>query len=986
MAAETSSGVSIDGTIESAEFQYNVDSAVLGSADEMRIGHNNTGPATKQVFIRFRIPSTDELGIPQDAILVGGDIGLVQQSHVGAPTMTIDSYSLRNPYSSWNQDATGTKYDGNNTWDIRVSESSPIWHKKLGSVSVSGSSGVGANDGDPLYIPLDGLFTGLDPVSFGDVVNIMLATSTDIGVNYRMYYTEIADASGEYPLFRADYLLPRPTPAPIITVTPDPDDGTTGFVNITTVPSSDHLLKYSIAWVEETVGTTPAQTDNTTDIVDVGRTQIPLSELTGAPLGDGTSAGDGGAGGMVDNFSFRLWAEDTQNTDANGQASNIVSILRPRIHSAVINDDGLVGGTSIDSGSGNVEIGKKYYLYVVADTTGTDVEAYHTDGHFKHVWVNWDSGVSDIFPTDYSKYTMNTAAANSTQLGGKMGYIWTTNGAKVVKIRIEDVDGWQSNHFAATNITGNAPHPAEATPVAVVTTSRELALSAISGVIGGDSTNDKIEATPTNDCAIIVNAGGSYAVGSDRLIHKYSWTIPEDGSNRNVVTTGCLDINNDILDISSKRLYAACSKASMEGTKIRLVGLASFNSSGTPISDEVKSTFVDGYYDYVVEDISCGEDNFTGEGGNPTTPSTHTGGTEEQFGDGTDNFFKRVDFAFVTSTMGSLTAHNAEVYSVWANKDVSDAKTVSPDITTVVDSMEGLCVVPALCVDTASAITGRLIERSAASADNRMDFESTTDGRLKISSTKANHDWFDVGFAIGDKVQVYNTGFPLTDGFYTIAVIDTTDASGFDAYMIMEEEHMDSDRTGNAVAKLITTKPSLSLTSWYYEADGHSVSCVVTDNKTDYSVASGQASSAYDNKVNLRWNVPLNLDLDALASNGDIAILSSSLDRPSGLSSSMSLGNSRFPNAVSQTKFGMPTISMDLQILSQTGLRQIRSLSTGGFTYALHAMKKIDNPANNLQRYMMVLQDCTIDQDPTLGNTYNASLTFIARYPYLAGE
>ena len=79
-------------------------------------------------------------------------------------------------------------------------------------------------------------------------------------------------------------------------------------------------------------------------------------------------------------------------------------------------------------------------MYVVADTAGTDVEAYHTGGNFKHVWVNWDSGVSDIFPTDYSKYTMNTAAANSTQLGGKMGYIWTTNGAKVVKIRLEDED------------------------------------------------------------------------------------------------------------------------------------------------------------------------------------------------------------------------------------------------------------------------------------------------------------------------------------------------------------------------------------------------------------------------------------------------------------------------------------------------------------------------------------------------------------------
>ena len=141
-----------------------------------------------------------------------------------------------------------------------------------------------------------------------------------------------------------------------------------------------------------------------------------------------------------------------------------------------------------------------------------------------------------------------------------------------------------------------------------------------------------------------------------------------------------------------------------------------------------------------------------------------------------------------------------------------------------------------------------------------------------------------------------------------------------------------------------------------------------------------------DSKVNLRWNNCVNLDLDALASNGDIAILSSSLNRPSAVSSSMPLGNSRFPNAISQTKFGLPIVTMNIQILSQTGLRQIRSLTTGGFTYALHKIKNIDNPANTFQDYMMVLQDSSIDKDPSLANTYNASLSFIVRYPYLAGE
>ena len=951
-------------------------------------GQSNVIHKFSSLIGRMRMPSKKHFAIPDEAVLVGGTLrlwcGAEVNINIGTTNFsaTYNLHELKSAVASgWMPDlANGVNYDGSTAWEPRAHLlGQDIWQRLIDTVtSTAGTAGAWVE-----FNLAEFVYNGLD---WAGLMNFSMSMSTDTdgygGSSSTNPSTKVLSAEGagaDYqPRIRAEYILPTVTPTPIITVTPDTSNPEGGFVNIVRSPSDTSHTKNSLGWATGSIGAVASQGSNTTELDDVGRTKIPFSEITGSVLATPT-----------DNYNFTLYSEDSQNTDGNGAVSNTVSIVRPKVSSAVMYESAY--GSPIGAGAGNIDIGTKYHLYVIADT-GLDAGSYRTGGKYKYVWVNWDANVSNTFPDDYSKYTMPTEHTNSETggLGKKISYTYTTSGAKDVVLVLEDVDGWMS---PLTQITGNAPTPNEVVPVSVVTTSREHALSAQTGVIGADDSTRLTQATPTTDCAVVVNAQGSYPVGSDRVISEYKWSVTDRADGDKVVTSGCLDINNDILDQSTKRLYATCSKAfsNSDTVKIRLVGMASFDSSGNPVSDEVKASFANGYYDYVVEDISPGEDFFTGEGGNPTTPEDHTGGTEEQFGDGTDNYFKRVDLAFIYGGPDA-SDDEKEVYHIWANPVVTDAKTVSPDITTIVDSMEGLCVIPRLARDStigtaggnSHSALGGYAKFVGGSGDDVLNFASHTDGRLKITAKRANHDWIGYGLAIGDRVHVYGSGFPLTDGFYTIAVMDSTDATA--SYLIMEEEYLDSDRASNQTATILATKPSLSLVSHYYEPDGHNVSCLVTDNNMLFTDATQQTSSAFDNKVNVQWDLPVNLDLDKLASDGDIAIKSSTLTTGNSLSSTMALGSSQFPNSTSQTKFGLPTVSMNIQILSQTGLRRIRSLATGGFTYALHSFKNIDNQANKLQEWMLVLQNSSITKDPSLANTYNATLSFIARYPYLAGE
>ena len=177
----------------------------------------------------------------------------------------------------------------------------------------------------------------------------------------------------------------KPVPeAPKLEVVPDAG-GINGIVKIT--PSKDDaVVKHSLAW--ETANSTIAthSTHNPLDIDDIGKLEIKTNEFKNAttpydtitvfnaagsggvayiyvsPLAfdSGNSIDDGGAstGDIPYKTRFQLFAEDNYNTNANGGASNIVTIARPAI-------------TLTDSASGAIAIGDENVFTLTTSKDGT---------------------------------------------------------------------------------------------------------------------------------------------------------------------------------------------------------------------------------------------------------------------------------------------------------------------------------------------------------------------------------------------------------------------------------------------------------------------------------------------------------------------------------------------------------------------------------------------------------------------------------------
>lgn len=73
-----------------------------------------------------------------------------------------------------------------------------------------------------------------------------------------------------------------------------------------------------------------------------------------------------------------------------------------------------------------------------------------------------------------------------------------------------------------------------------------------------------------------------------------------------------------------------------------------------------------------------------------------------------------------------------------------------------------------------------------------------------------------------------------------------------------------------------------------------------------------------------------NLDLDTIATSGDIAILSANLNRSGGLASQMALGSRVYPIGATRTSMGEPSLSLNIRIITQAGYRKIWNLIEGG--------------------------------------------------------
>jgi hypothetical protein len=142
---------------------------------------------------------------------------------------------------------------------------------------------------------------------------------------------------------------------------------------------------------------------------------------------------------------------------------------------------------------------------------------------------------------------------------------------------------------------------------------------------------------------LIVSAAQSKAIGSNRKIQNYLFTCSAAKATT-LVTLNAFNNNNDVFDDSSKRVAVrALTDLDVSAARLKVTGLASFASDGTPIID-TDSTFTN--YKMMSETIGPPDAIMT-EG---TTDGTASGGDAYNSGNYTYNFFKTVESAVFTTT------------------------------------------------------------------------------------------------------------------------------------------------------------------------------------------------------------------------------------------------------------------------------------------------------------------------------------------------
>ena len=268
------------------------------------------------------------------------------------------------------------------------------------------------------------------------------------------------------------------------------------------------------------------------------------------------------------NKFVRVFTENESYSNATAIAGNEIVLFRPAINAAVLHTDSALS-SALGSGKENATIGQKLYLKVTNSAVGTA----STGNKYTKIRVNWDSGTSDT-DEDYAVYEMQDLSPvldNASNV--VVSHIYHTAGAKVVKVQVEDENGFRSDKG---NITGNQQDVKVGFPKAIISPSS----TKITQAKYGDRTT-----------AVTLSAQQSRTSGSDKLIQHYGW-----GYTTNVDTTICtanaLDNDNSVFDDGSKRVkIGALSAVDNDDTVFKIFGLASFTSAGVGVADTDTTNF-----------------------------------------------------------------------------------------------------------------------------------------------------------------------------------------------------------------------------------------------------------------------------------------------------------------------------------------------------------------------------------------------------------
>ena len=283
------------------------------------------------------------------------------------------------------------------------------------------------------------------------------------------------------------------------------------------------------------------------------------------------------------------------------------------------------------------------------------------------------------------------------------------------------------------------------------------------------------------------------------------------------------------------------------------------------------------------------------------------------------------------------------------------------------------------------------------SANNILGLDS-----VNSDSSFNDKDWYANGFAVGDVIKLQSNktvnGTYAAPGYYKILDIQQTGGSGdYDLAYVAEHADMLSDEEATYVSTSFTEEdgrtadivrydnaanPTITVALYNYNAGSDSYlgsadtikfkGFVMDDDTTDF------ITNRSEDTLSVRAVGLSTLDLDALASSGDIAILNYNIGRSGGASAIMPLGDRRYPIGGTHSSLGMLSMRISIRILTQAGYRAIYSLIEGDrYDFAFLDNKKVDTPTSPYKSYRMKLSDGEISKDTDMASQYLASLTMI---------
>lgn len=872
------------------------------SGDELEMGFDpdnaDDDEKTQMIFFRFNIPDQADYGIPDNATIEGLKLRLHPGSFSGGgsgvATFVVKVFTVKSDYVDWVEGvATGQKYDGVQTWDIRydAAVADQVYETYLDAQNVTWGS-----DSDYKYFNLE-YFIQRQNKNFGDRIDIaMYQTADDSGRGFSWDYAD----NNEMPAVAVVYSIPKPTSAQMAISAAE--DGVNAIITSTKHSESEDLQSYIFAY--HTTAGSLAYNTNAITTTDTGA----ASYSTKAVWAGGTAP----LANENDTYYFKVFAQDTVHTNANAATSNVFKATRPAIHSVAT--------------SGFTNTGDTGSMTVTAATGGD----WSNNGAaaLKYLYVNWDGPATGASIDDEGVSKIEITAENATSI--TRTHTYSTANTKYVWVALEDTLGFRSgfhridddddgNGADDGNISSNGtlPNPAATAPTAVATVSKKTNLHVKYGLL--DDVN-------------VISGVKSVAGVSDSQVYHYLW----QHTNTDCIVTAYPTANdNSYFQDASDSVRCNCNWGAGDGTstdmddaRLTVYGLASFydnNGTDTETRDDTSDFAASGFYKMAKSTIAPPHSNPAASG---------------SYGVSSDNYFKRIDMIAVTTRP----SNESDTYPVFYN--------VVTTTGTVYTINNKLCAIPN------NKFWGGYVTANISSGTT-----NTTSNYIE----KSGVDYFSLGFRPNMKIYVTWATDTSLNGVYTIKELSVngnriTFVEGITGSIGTQNLTITSD-----------TREHVSIPYVSYSTDtndSHNFTLSVSQNR--------DASSLATNSITVNQRVPEELDLETLADNNHIAILSSQIDRQGGISAKMSLGDIGYPSGITRTNIGMPLLSMQIRILTQSGLRAMLAfVDSNRYDWAYVDSDRIDTPNAANRTYLLKLNTGKINKSPDEATQYIADINCI---------